>query len=151
MADVILLCADGSELSTRALATGLAELRPATRVVIVTVIDEGDATLVMGTGIAGGTMSASEFDTLERQRIESAESVLREVAAALGVEGVETRVLRGDPGSALCDHAAEIAARAIVIGTRGRGGIKRAFLGSVSDYVVRNAPCPVVVTGDLDD
>lgn len=39
---------------------------------------------------------------------------------------------------------------AIVIGTRGRGGIKRALLGSVSDYVVRNAPCPVVVTTAAD-
>ncbi len=150
MADVILLCADGSELSTRALATGLAELRPANRVEIVTVVDEGDGTLVTGTGIAGGTISASEFDTLERQRIDNDESVLREVAAALGITGAETRALRGDAGSALCDHAAEIAAR-----DRdryaGRGGIKRAFLGSVSDYVVRNAPCPVVVTGDLDD
>jgi nucleotide-binding universal stress UspA family protein len=35
---------------------------------------------------------------------------------------------------------------AIVVGSRGRGGLKRAFLGSVSDYVVRNAPCSVVVT-----
>jgi nucleotide-binding universal stress UspA family protein len=35
-----------------------------------------------------------------------------------------------------------------VIGTRGRGDIKRALLGSVSDYLVRNAPCPVVVVGD---
>jgi nucleotide-binding universal stress UspA family protein len=151
MADVILLCADGSALSTRALATGLAELRPAARVEIVTVIDEGDATLVMGTGIAGGTMSANEFDTFERERIENAESVLREVAAELGIPGAEMRVLRGDAGGALCDHAAAVGARAIVIGTRGRGGIKRAFLGSVSDYVVRNAPCPVVVTADLDD
>jgi nucleotide-binding universal stress UspA family protein len=33
------------------------------------------------------------------------------------------------------------------MGSRGRGGIKRALLGSVSDYVVRNARCPVVVTG----
>ena len=36
---------------------------------------------------------------------------------------------------------------AIVRGSRGRGGLRRAVLGSVSDHVVRNAPCPVVVTG----
>jgi nucleotide-binding universal stress UspA family protein len=35
-------------------------------------------------------------------------------------------------------------------GSRGRGGLTRALLGSVSDYIVRNAPCPVVVTGDVD-
>ena len=42
--------------------------------------------------------------------------------------------------------ARDESATAIVIGSRGRGGIKKALLGSVSDYVVRNAPCPVVVT-----
>jgi nucleotide-binding universal stress UspA family protein len=46
----------------------------------------------------------------------------------------------------VCELAQEVHAEAIVVGSRGRGGIKRAFLGSVSDYVVRNAPCSVVVT-----
>jgi len=151
MADTIVLCADGSELSTRALATGLAQLKPAARTVIVTVVEVGDATLVMGTGIAGGTMSPGEFDTLERERTEEAETILRDVATALALPDTETLVLRGESGAAICDYAAEVAARAIVIGTRGRGGIKRAFLGSVSDYVVRNAPCPVVVTGELGE
>jgi len=32
------------------------------------------------------------------------------------------------------------------MGSRGRGGVKRALLGSVSDYVTRNAPCSVVIT-----
>jgi nucleotide-binding universal stress UspA family protein len=51
----------------------------------------------------------------------------------------------------LCELAEEIGAGAIVIGSRGRGGFKRALLGSVSDYVVRNAPCPVVVTSHPGD
>jgi nucleotide-binding universal stress UspA family protein len=36
------------------------------------------------------------------------------------------------------------------MGSRGRGGIKRALLGSVSDFVVRNASCPVVITGPAE-
>jgi len=43
--------------------------------------------------------------------------------------------------------AEQLPARALVMGSRGRGGLKRALLGSVSDYVVRNSPCPVVITG----
>ena len=35
-----------------------------------------------------------------------------------------------------------------MVGSRGRGGLKRAVLGSVSDHIVRNAPCPVLVTGE---
>ena len=41
--------------------------------------------------------------------------------------------------------AEEIGAGLIVIGSRGRGGIKRALMGSVSDSVVRHAHCPVLV------
>jgi nucleotide-binding universal stress UspA family protein len=33
---------------------------------------------------------------------------------------------------------------AIVIGTHGRGGLSRVFLGSVADRIVRLAPCPVM-------
>jgi nucleotide-binding universal stress UspA family protein len=32
-----------------------------------------------------------------------------------------------------------------VVGSRGRGGIRRALMGSVSDAVVRYAHCPVLV------
>ena len=57
---------------------------------------------------------------------------------------VETKVLSGAPGDEIRREAAACNAVAIVLGTRGQGGLKRALLGSVSDHVVRNAPCPVV-------
>ena len=41
--------------------------------------------------------------------------------------------------------AEEIDAGLIVVGTRGRGGLRRAFMGSVCDSVVRHAHCPVLV------
>ena len=41
--------------------------------------------------------------------------------------------------------AEEIGAGLIVIGSRGRGGVRRALMGSVSDSVVRHAHCPVLV------
>src|SRR3712207_7419068 len=39
----------------------------------------------------------------------------------------------------------EMGAGLIVLGSRGRGGIRRAFMGSVSDSVVRHSHCPVLV------
>ena len=64
----------------------------------------------------------------------------------MSVDAPDIRVLHGDPGRELCGLAAELSANAIVLGTRGAAGSNALLLGSVSDYVVRNAPCSVVVT-----
>lgn len=142
----VILCTDGSDLALQALVSGLALLRPCERNLVVTVIDAPDESLVTGaSGLAGGVMSPETFDELESDRNADGRRIVADTAARLGIGGAETRVLHGDAGAALCALATEVRATAIVLGSRGRGGIKRAFLGSVSDFVVRNAPCPVVV------
>jgi nucleotide-binding universal stress UspA family protein len=79
-----------------------------------------------------------------RAAVEATVEALHELDPAPA--GLEARVIEGAPGPALCQLATDVGASALIIGSRGRGGIKRAFLGSVSDYVVRNAPCPVLVS-----
>ena len=143
----VLLCADGSHHSTAALAAGAALLAPDTPLIIVTVMAEPDPTLVTGSGMAGGVMSPEAFDQLEVEAGQDATDIAGHVQTELGLPDAEVRVLRGDPASAICSLAEELDAAAVVIGSRGHGGIKRAVLGSVSDHVVRNAPCTVLVTG----
>ena len=145
-AEATMLCVDGSDEAERAVAAGLAVLQPAPRVLVVVVVEESDPTLVTGTGFAGGVMSPDELHELERARESIGRQFAERAATRFGLEAPEIRVLTGTPGPVLCTLAAEVPARVIVVGSRGRGGIKRALLGSVSDYVVRNAPCPVVVT-----
>jgi nucleotide-binding universal stress UspA family protein len=151
MTDVVVLCADGSDLSTRALVAGLDVLAPDLVPIVVTVVEPSDQMLVTGSGFAGGTMSPEEFDAQDRALVAEGERVAQEAAAAVGHGDAETVVLRGDPAIALCDLATERGARAMVIGSRGRGGFKRALLGSVSDAVARNAPCPVIITHAPDE
>jgi nucleotide-binding universal stress UspA family protein len=43
--------------------------------------------------------------------------------------------------------AKELGADLIVMGCRGHRGIRRAIEGSISDGVIRHAPCPVLVVG----
>jgi len=148
MSGTVLVCTDGSELATEAATAGLALLRPDVSIIVVTVIDEEDLTLIAGTGMAGGTESPEQYDRINAARLAAGESVVRELAESLGRADVRTEVLRGGAGHALCDFAEGVSAEAIVLGTRGRSGFKRALLGSVSDYVVRNAPCSVLVTGE---
>ena len=49
------------------------------------------------------------------------------------------------PGHVLVQAAQDEKATMIVMGTRGMGTVRRTILGSVSDYVVHHAHCPVVV------
>jgi nucleotide-binding universal stress UspA family protein len=149
MDPVVLLCVDGSEDSLAAARTGLTLLAPGGRAVLATVVDSPDPTLLIGAGgVAGGTMSQEEYDELSALRRRDGEQLLDEAAAALGLDDVEREVWDGGAGPTLSRIAAEIGASVIVVGSRGRGGIKRALLGSVSDHLVRNAPCPVLVVRD---
>jgi nucleotide-binding universal stress UspA family protein len=143
----ILLCTDGSEVSIDALTSGLELLGRDHHFLLVTVADAPDPDVLSGTGHAGAEMSAEEFDLAVGSAHESARQVLSQSVARLGIGDIEVRVLGGEPAAAICELAVEVEAPAIVLGTRGRGGITRALLGSVSDYVVRCAPCTVVVTG----
>jgi nucleotide-binding universal stress UspA family protein len=143
----ILVCTDGSELAAQAAAAGLAILQSADRVEVVTVADIDATYAYDGSGHAGPTMTEAQWRVHREAALEQATGVVQRAARELGIDPACGRVLEGVPGPALCDYAHETSAGAIVIGTRGRGGIKRALLGSVSDFVVRNAPCPVVVVG----
>ena len=52
----------------------------------------------------------------------------------------------GFPWSVIVDAAVQDPAiDLVVIGTHGRTGIKRVFLGSVAEQVTRHAPCSVLV------
>lgn len=52
------------------------------------------------------------------------------------------------PARALLDHAAD--ARLLVVGTRGRGAVAGAVLGSTSRAVGKLAPCPVAIVRQTD-
>ena len=74
-----------------------------------------------------------------------AESKLRsEVETALGeaAKDVELRTVAGLAGRGLVETANQVGARLIVLATRSS---ITSILGTVSEYVLRNAPCPVLV------
>jgi nucleotide-binding universal stress UspA family protein len=141
----VLLCTDGSDLAAEALRAGLDLLHPDAPRIVVSVSLEPDPTLLTGTGMAGGVLSPEAFQQAVDAADAEALTVATETAADLGLADAVVAVLRGDPAATICQHAEQVGAGAIVIGTRGRGGLKRAVLGSVSDHVIRHAPCPVVV------
>jgi nucleotide-binding universal stress UspA family protein len=56
---------------------------------------------------------------------------------------VRPRVVEGQAGPVLAEVAE--GADLLVVGNRGHGGLAEALLGSVGQYCVRHAPCPVVI------
>jgi nucleotide-binding universal stress UspA family protein len=97
--------------------------------------------------VAPGSSAIIE-ELLDTQRAE-AQRVLDEQVRLVEGSGatVEEAHLSIDerPDRTIVHLSEDIGAGLIVMGSRGRGGIRRALMGSVSDAVVRLAHCPVLV------
>ncbi len=79
--------------------------------------------------------------TLDDATVELAAAVA--AASAVGVNRVTPRLVVGAPTASIlaaCREGVDL----LVIGTHGRSRISRILLGSVAEYVVRRAPCPVL-------
>jgi nucleotide-binding universal stress UspA family protein len=89
------------------------------------------------------------FDALIRREMErEAQGILDEQAKkieGLGGTVAQARLREGGAAEEIVALAEEIGAGLIAVGSRGRGRIRRALMGSVSDAVVRHAHCPVMV------
>jgi nucleotide-binding universal stress UspA family protein len=93
--------------------------------------------------IPGGLEEAPLLPPTEAN-VKQAEAALREVAARL-TPGAAVAVLLGNHvPSGILATANAWPADLIVMGTHGRSGMKRLVMGSVADYLIRHARCPVV-------
>lgn len=57
----------------------------------------------------------------------------------------EGKVVPGPTEAKVCEELVTLQADAVVVGTHNSSAMKRTFLGSVSDYLAHNSPCPLVV------
>jgi universal stress protein A len=103
---------------------------------VVSVIDPGSLLL------PGGRYRARVDQ--ERERLEVAAQALVARGRKQGID-VSFLVWTGDPGDQIVAAAEAESIDMIVVGSHGRGTVGRLLLGSVSEHVVRNAGCPVLV------
>jgi nucleotide-binding universal stress UspA family protein len=140
----LLLAVDESPFSQKAVQSVIADFRPkGTQVQVVNVIEP-----------IGAYFSAEWFphltpytEKVEQEREKQAGALVESVCAKLGKAGFRNSkiVLRGDAREAILDCASEWKPDLIVVGSHGLKGLNRLLMGSVSDAVVRHAPCSVQV------
>ncbi|MEW6601302.1 MAG: universal stress protein [Nitrospirota bacterium] len=131
----ILVAADGSRDSEAALqeAINYAQSYDGS-LSVVNVVDVTDEFEALAPGILD-------------KMIEKSRSYLEEIRQRITAAGVpaEIFVRQGEPYQVITDLASQINADTIVMGTHGRTGITRIFMGSVTARVIGHARCPVLV------
>ncbi len=139
----VLIATDGSPIALDAARRARDLLDQPSEVVLLAVI--GYVPGEEAGGFAGPVETPEQGKATWEREQDEARQVLKETAAVLGDVPILERFEAGDAGAMICFVAEDVGADVIVIGSHGKGAFKRMLLGSVSHYVIHNAPCPVLV------
>lgn len=133
----ILVGYDGSQESKKAFRVGLSIANTFdSSLEILAVIQPGEP-----------ATSTGAYDVLERGRKHYELALRKLVEAANGRAGsVETSIAVGHPADEILKRAKQRHSDLIVVGHRGTSKFEELEMGSVSEHVLANAPCPVLVT-----
>ena len=145
----ILLATDGSREAQLAATTAADLAKRTTSELHVLHVGEAPNPYAEEVGLAGpgavpSRLGAELTGKFEQQAREMLDAEAERVRGAGGVVA-QAHLSRGKADHEVVSLAEEIGAGLIVIGSRGRGGIRRALMGSVSESVVRHSHCPVLV------
>jgi nucleotide-binding universal stress UspA family protein len=143
----ILVAVDGSESSLRAAdyAIKLAAKEDNARVVLLNILGISTAKQVASSIILAPTFGLKEYERHKRE----AKKWLDKISKSFEEKGIQTIVeIVGGPlpaASSIVNYAENQNVDLIVVGTRGKSGIKKLLLGSVASSVVTHAGSNVLV------
>ena len=142
----ILVPLDFTPSSDRALAYArLLSTRLGASLHLLHVIDDR-----LSTGPWPSEVYLGELPSVRDDLVHEAERRLLDCLQSLAVDGMTAtgNVLMGGPSHVIAEQAEVANADVIVMGTHSRTGIAHLLIGSVTERVIRHAPCPVLVVGD---
>ena len=84
-------------------------------------------------------------ERLHEEETSDARRLLENIVSRTGASDASLRTEIGSVADRIVDVCKEEMAAFVVLGSRGRGDLKSAVLGSVSNRVASRAPCPVVI------
>ena len=82
---------------------------------------------------------------IQVESVSRADIKLSKLAAESGLDGVQTKVIQGQPLHALLEYAKEVDAEMLVLGSHGHGFMSSLILGSVAEGCVRKAQLPSLI------
>jgi nucleotide-binding universal stress UspA family protein len=135
----IVVGVDGSPFSRTALRWAIAEGRRSHSPVIALLVWRTHP--VPHPSLTGSPLSVHETPDVRFQQL--LDDIVRDVVAETGGPVPVTRAMPGSTGETLAEASDE--ARMLVLGSHGHGRVTTALVGSVAEYCIRNAVCPVVV------
>jgi nucleotide-binding universal stress UspA family protein len=148
MFNKILVCLDGSELAEQIIPFVIEQANCFhSKVVLVHTVHEP---VILSPDIPGSPGVPIEMPgaagRLQKEQDE-AYDYLEKAAVAFRENGLETEsvVLEGVAGEAIVSYANNNNIDLIAVATHGRTGLRRAVLGSVTDYILRESGLPVLV------
>jgi nucleotide-binding universal stress UspA family protein len=97
------------------------------------------------TEVPGVSAATAGQERLHEEELRDAEALLARYARDARLTDARFRTAIGRPGETIVAICAEEEAEFVVLGSRGRGGLKSALLGSVSSEVAAKTPCPCVI------
>ncbi len=145
-----LVAIDGSTASQHALEKALSLAKPSGADLVLLNVAEHPSSaywpgvLPTGEPLPFQNIPVAELEESVRAVAEATLNEAREYCKAAGVS-CEARLEFGSPRDTICDVAETERPDILIIGSRGLGNMQRLMLGSVSDYVIHHAPCPVLV------
>ncbi|CAL9204004.1 unnamed protein product [Musa hybrid cultivar] len=91
--------------------------------------------------------TSSVIDSVRRAQEQNSRNLLERATQVCRSKLVEAEmvIVDGDPKEMICQFAEQMQADLLVVGSRGLSKIRRAILGSVSDYCAHHATCPVLI------
>jgi nucleotide-binding universal stress UspA family protein len=143
----VLIATDGSDVSIAAASTGCALFGSAETVTLLSVMTQGDPGDDAG-GIEGPVLGPAEQQAAWEAELAEVRDELAVTAKFVTNAHVEQLVEVGDAADVICRVADRLRVDVVIVGSHGRSGLGRLLLGSVSEHVVRHAPCPVLVVRD---
>ncbi|GFP85360.1 universal stress protein a-like protein [Phtheirospermum japonicum] len=144
----VMVAIDESEYSHHALEWALENLRETlenSKLVIFTAQPVADFGYLYASSF--GAAPAELIRSVQENHKTIAEALLekaKDICSKYGV-AAETYTEVGDPKEAICEAVEKYSIQLLLLGSHGRKALQRAFLGSVSNYCVHNAKCPVLV------